>query len=62
MLAELLPSLKKPDVYFEDFKSFHPISNLPMVSKVTESCADQFTRHVLIYLGEPLQSAYKAFH
>ena len=37
-LAELFPSLMKPDADLEDFKSFRPISNLPMVSKVAESC------------------------
>ena len=63
-LAEFLPSLNKPDVDYEDFKSFHPISNPPMVSKVIEKAApDQITRHVLTnHLDEPLQSAYKAFH
>ena len=30
--------------------------------KLRKAAADQFTRHVLIYPGEPLQSAYKAFH
>ena len=33
-LAELLPSLKKPDADYEDFKSFCLKSNLLTVSKV----------------------------
>ena len=63
-LAELLPSLKKPDADYEDFKSSRPISNLPMVSKVIEkTAAGQFTRHVVTnHFDEPFQSAYKAFH
>ena len=63
-LAELLPSLKKPDADSENFKNFRPISNLPMFSKVIEkAAADQFNRHVLTsHLDEPFQSAYKAFH
>ena len=33
-LAELRPSLKKPDADHEEYASFRPTSNLPMVSKV----------------------------
>ena len=58
-LAELLSSLKKPDVDYEDFKSFRPISNLPMVSKVIEKpAADQFTRHVLTGILMSLSSQH----
>ena len=38
-LAELLPSLKKPDADHEECASFRPTSNLPVVSKVVEKAA-----------------------
>ena len=59
----LIPLLKK--IGLERLKkNFRPISNLPYVSKITDSAvADQIVLHMITNgLHEPLQSAYKQFH
>ena len=63
-VAELHPSLKKPDADHKQYSSFRPISNLPMLSKVIEkAAADQLMQHVFNHhLDETFQSANKTYH
>ena len=63
-VAELVPTVKKPNADYEQFPNFRPISNLKMVSKVIEKMAamqlmDHVTTH---HLDEWFQSAYKLHH
>ena len=65
-LAKRRPSLKKPDADHEEYVSFRPTLNRPMVSKLKVMKrlpgSDQVTRHVLIHLlDESLESAYEMF-
>ena len=61
--ALLLPSLKKAGLEVA-FKNFHPISNLPFVSKLSErEAADQLMQHAVDQgLDCKFQSAYKKHH
>ena len=61
--AVVIPLLKKPNLDVT-FNSFRPISNLSFLSKLVERVvANQLTIYMNQHdLGEPLQSAYKAFH
>jgi len=62
--AYITPRLKKPDLDPADVKSFRPISNLTVLSKVLESLvARQLLDHVRVHRLLPnLQSAYRAQH
>jgi len=62
--AYITPRLKKPDLDTSDVKSYRPISNLPVLSKVLERLV---AKQLLSYLDEhkllpELQSAYRAHH
>ena len=63
-IAELLPALKKPDDDFKRYSNYLPISNLKMVSKVTEKAvAVQLTAYISTHhLAEWFQSACKLYH
>ena len=63
-IAELLPALKKPDDDFKRYSNYRPISNLKMVSKVTEKAvAVQLTAYISTHhLAEWFQSACKLYH
>ena len=63
-VAELHPSLKKPDADHKQYSSFRPISNLPMLSKVIKkAAADQLIQHMFNHnLDETFKSAYKTYH
>jgi len=62
--AYITPRLKKPDLDPSDVKSFRPISNLTVLSKVLEHLvARQLLDHVRVHKLLPsLQSAYRAQH
>ena len=62
--ARVGPLLKKPTLDPEQFKNYHPVSNLPFLSKVTEKSV---ALHLNSYmdangLNENYQSAYKQLH
>ena len=62
--AYITPRLKKPDLDTSDVKSYRPISNLPVLSKVLERLV---AKQLLSYLDEhkllpELKSAYRAHH
>ena len=62
--ATVFPLLKKPNADHSQFANFRPVSNLSLVSKITEKSVvvhlpDYITKH---HLGEMFQSAYKVFH
>ena len=60
--AYITPRLKKPDLDPADVKSFRPISNLTILSKLLERLvARQLLEHVRKLLPS-LQSAYRAQH
>ena len=60
----ILPRLKKYGLDKDSFQSYHPISNLPFISKVIEKCvAGQLKKHAATNdLDEKFQSAYKNYH
>ena len=62
--AYITPRLKKPDLDPADVKSFRPISNLTVLSKLLERLvARQLLDHVSVYKLLPdFQSAYRAQH
>ena len=62
--AYITPRLKKPDLDTLDVKSYRPISNLPVLSKVLERLvAKQLLSHLDEHKLLPdLQSAYRAHH
>ena len=62
--AYITPLLKKPDLDPSDGKSYRPISNLTVLSKVLERLvARQLIRHLSEWKLLPeLQSAYRAYH
>ena len=62
--AYITPRLKKPDLDPADVKSFRPISNLIVLSKLLERLvARQLLDHVRVHKLLPdLQSAYRAQH
>ena len=61
--AVVVPLLKKPNLDLT-FNNFRPISNLSFLSKLVQRvAANQLTIYMNQHdLGEPLQSAYTAFH
>ncbi len=62
--AYITPLLKKPDLDSADVKSFRPISNLSVQSKLLERLvAKQLLDHLKASRLLPeLQSAYRAYH
>ena len=62
--AMVRPKLKKESLDHEQFPHFRPISNLKLLSKVTEKAvADQLTNYLNNNgLRENCQSAYKIVH
>ena len=62
--ALIIPLLKKTNLNTEEFKNFHPVSNLRFVSKLIEnSDAVQLVQYIDDNnLDEKLQSAYKKMH
>jgi len=62
--AYITPCLKKDDLDTSDVKSYRPISNLPVLSKVLERLvAKQLLSHLDEFKLLPdLQSAYRAYH
>lgn len=62
--ASLQPLLKKQTLPYEEFSSFHPVSNLAFISKCVEKVvAAQTCQHVEDNnLNELYQSAYKQYH
>ena len=62
--AVLQPLLKKPSLDPETYNNFRPVSNLKMISKVTEKVAATRLIHYLEVnnLCELYQSAYKINH
>ena len=62
--ASLQPLLKKQTLPYEEFSSFHPVSNLAFISKcVGKVVAAQTCQHVQDNnLNELYQSAYKQYH
>ena len=60
----LQPLLKKPPLDHEIYKNFRPVSNLEMITKVTEKVAATRLNHYLEVnnLSELYQSAYKINH
>jgi len=62
--AYITPRLKKPDLDPSDVKSFRPIFNLTVLSKVLERLvARQLLDHVRVHMLLPsLQSAYRTQH
>ncbi|MCP4492377.1 MAG: hypothetical protein GY820_34475, partial [Gammaproteobacteria bacterium] len=60
----ITPLLKKPSLDKENFSNYRPISNLSLISKITERVVksrltDHLTRNRLF---NPFQSAYRKFH
>ena len=62
--AHVTPLLKKASLSRQEFKNYRPVSKLNYVSKLMEKVvANQIKRDVDGFgLGNPFQSAYKAFH
>ena len=62
--AQIRPLLKKPTLDPDIQKSYRPISNLPLTSRVLEKVIDtRIERHLLENgLHEELQSSYRRFH
>ena len=62
--ALIIRLLKKTNLDSEEFKNFHPVFNLPFVSKLIEkSVAVQLVKYIHDNnLDEKLQSAYKKMH
>ncbi len=62
--AQLSPIIKKSTLDPEVLNNFHPISNLPYISKLVErAVAQQLTDYMSKNsLFEPRQSAYRSFH
>jgi len=62
--AFITPRLKKSNMDPADIKSYRPISNLPVASKLLERLvAQQLLRHVNRFgLLPRFQSAYRAYH
>ena len=62
--AHVTPLLKKASLPRQELKNYRPVSNLNYVSKLMEKVvANQIKGHVDGFgLGNPFQSAYKAFH
>jgi len=62
--AYVMPLLKKADLDLADVKSYRPISNLSVVSKLLEHLiAHQLTDYMSAERLLPdLQSAYRAYH
>ena len=63
-IAELLPALKKPDADLKSYSNYRPISDLKMVSKVTEKAvAVQLTGNISTHhLDKWFQSTCKLYH
>jgi len=62
--AYITPLIKKADLDVDDVRSYHPVSNLPVSSKLLEHLV---SRQLLDYitvegLMPALQSAYRLFH
>ena len=62
--ALLLPILKKPHLDPNELNNYHPISNLPFISKLLERVVtSQLVAHLQKHnLAEPFQSAYHKHH
>ncbi len=63
-VAVIIPRLKKPGADPDNFANFHPISNLPFLSKILEKVvASQVHYHLLINsLFEKFQSGFRPLH
>ena len=62
--ALVTPLLKKPNLDSNNFKNFHPVSNLNFVSKIIEKVvASRLTDYLSTNeLFEPFQSAFEKYH
>ena len=58
--AVVRPLLKKPTLDKEVLKNYHPVSNLPFISKVV---ATRIESHIMLKsLHDDMQSAYRTGH